>query len=106
MKIHPRMKNYTQSRKQLGSMLARKREQKRMTQEEIARILCLHRTAVSKLEHGEYPMILFMIMDYCKALETDLAEVLRDLKTVPEEDGKRAAAGYEAPGLPRIFRRT
>lgn len=87
---------------QIGSYIARKRKEQGMTQESLARQLCVTNKAVSKWENGKCLPDLSHYDTLCKALDITLNELLagRDIeaesfKEVSENNMKEALKSNE-----------
>jgi transcriptional regulator with XRE-family HTH domain len=73
---------------QFGSLVRRRRLALGLGQEALADKATLHRTHVSLLERGKRMPSLLVVQKLAGALETTMADLMRELEEVPEEAPK------------------
>jgi transcriptional regulator with XRE-family HTH domain len=76
-----------------GLLLTIRRMHAALTQEELARLVGLHRTEVSLLERGGRRPRLDTLLQLAAAVETDPAELLDGMRWVPGPGGYVLGAG-------------
>lgn len=64
----------------LGSFLKRKREQRGISQQQLANKLGVTKTAVSYWESGKRSMYASTLIDYCNAIDYDVDKIVKELK--------------------------
>jgi len=64
----------------LGQRLRTSRQEKSISQEELAAIAGLHRTYIGMIERGEKNVTITSLITVCKALGIDVSDVLKNIE--------------------------
>ena len=90
----------------LGRNLRRIRQQRRLSQEEFAEVLKIHRTYVGGLERGERNPSLLVIERLARALDVEPLELLQDDDASSQMTMRAAATGdgHDLPDARRLGR--
>lgn len=64
----------------LRELLKEHRKKLRLTQRELGEKICVHHTLIGKVETGDRRLDVIEFIDYCKGLEIDPCDILKNLR--------------------------
>ena len=70
--------------RQLGQSIRTRREQLGMTQDALAKLVKLSRTSVTNVERGGQQVLVHQLIDFARALNVEVQDLLEDIVPEPE----------------------